>query len=112
VKGSLDAMRMGLLTRFMGILGIALGPAFVLQFGSLILPLWLIALAALFVGFWPSGMPPAWETGKATPWPGAEEREPDAPEPVEVDGAGRNGEVDSVGAGVRRAGGRRRRRSR
>ena len=46
VKGSLDAMRVGLLNRFMGIVGIALGPAFVLGFGSLILPVWLIALGA------------------------------------------------------------------
>src|SRR5687767_14725569 len=62
VKGSLDAMRVGLLTRFMGVFGIALGPAFVLQFGSLILPLWLIALGALFAGRWPGGLPPAWVT--------------------------------------------------
>ena len=57
VKGSLDAMRVGLLTRFMGVFGIALGPAFVLQFGSLILPLWLIALGALFAGRWPRRPP-------------------------------------------------------
>ena len=43
VKGSLDAMRLGLLTRFMGVLGIALGPALVLGFGLYVLPLWLIA---------------------------------------------------------------------
>ncbi len=71
VKGSLDAMRVGLLTRFMGVFGIALGPAFVLQFGSLILPLWLIALGALFAGRWPGGLPPAWVTGEASPLPSA-----------------------------------------
>jgi hypothetical protein len=109
VKGSLDAMRVGLLTRFMGVFGIALGPAFVLQFGSLILPLWLIALAAMFVGRWPGGLPPAWESGEATPLPSAEERRAAASEPAE---AGRNGEVDSVGPGVRGAGRRRGRRDR
>ena len=103
VKGSLDAMRVGLLTRFMGVFGIALGPAFVLQFGSLILPLWLIALGALFAGRWPGGLPPAWVSGEAAPLPSAEERSAasasaDAPEP------GRNGEVDPVGPGVRGAG--------
>ena len=103
VKGSLDAMRAGLLTRFMGVLGVALGPAFVLGFGSLILPLWLIALAALFLGFWPRGLPPAWETGEAVPWA---PREPRAAAPADGDAAGpdRNGEVDAVGPGVRGAG--------
>ena len=116
VKGSLDAMRVGLLTRFMGILGIALGPAFLLQFGSLILPLWLLALAALFLGRWPGGMPPAWESGQAVPWPTADERRAAAAPaqdaaPVDA-GAGRNGEVDALGPGVRRGGRGRRRNKR
>ena len=111
VKGSLDAMRVGLLNRFMGIVGIALGPAFVLGFGSLILPVWLIALGALFAGFWPRGLPPAWESGEALPWPGAEDRaEPRSLPPREPAEAGRNGEVDPVGPGVRRTGRRRGRR--
>jgi hypothetical protein len=110
VKGSLDAMRIGLLTRFMGILGIALGPAFVLGFGSLILPVWLIALAALFAGYWPRGLPPAWSSGEATPWPGPEQRAEAAPQPVDGEGSRRNGEVDAVGPAVRRPGRRRGRR--
>jgi hypothetical protein len=109
VKGSLDAMRIGLLTRFMGVLGIALGPAFVLGFGSLILPLWLIALGALFWSFWPRGLPPAWETGAAVPWVRSE-RAPPAGD-AQPAGADRNGEVDAVGPGVR-AGERRRGRRR
>lgn len=109
VKGSLDAMRIGLLTRFMGILGIALGPAFVLQFGSLVLPVWLIALAALFWGYWPRGLPPAWESGEARPWPGSGpvERSESPPATPAPGGPGRNGEVEPVGRGVRRAGRRR-----
>jgi hypothetical protein len=113
VKGSLDAMRVGLLTRFMGVFGIALGPAFVLQFGSLILPLWLIALGALFSGRWPGGLPPAWESGEASPLPSAAERRAAAAETGEKAEAaepGRNGEVDPVGPGVRPAGRRRGRR--
>jgi hypothetical protein len=111
VKGSLDAMRVGLLNRFMGIVGIALGPAFVLGCGTLILPVWLIALGALFAGFWPRALPPAWESGEALPWPGAEERaEPEEPAPAEPEEAGRNGEVEPVGPGVRRKGRRRGRR--
>ena len=108
VKGSLDAIRVGLLNRFMGIVGIALGPAFVLGFGSLILPVWLIAMGALFAGFWPRALPPAWESGEALPWPGREERaEPEEPAPAGPEEPGRNGEVDPVGPGVRRKGRRR-----
>jgi uncharacterized protein DUF4386 len=106
VKGSLDGMRLGLLTRFMGVLGIALGPALVLGFGLFVLPLWLIALGVLFAGYWPRGLPPAWRTGRAEPWPTAADAGdagdiPDAPEPS---GAARNGEVEAVGPGVRKPG--------
>jgi len=104
VKGSLDAMRIGLLTRFMGVLGIALGPALVLGFGLLVLPLWLVALGVMFLGRWPRGMPPAWTTGRAVPWPsGAGVLGRDEAPPVDVDG-GRNGEVDAIGPGVRKPG--------
>ncbi|MGH2980140.1 MAG: hypothetical protein ACRDLQ_10980 [Solirubrobacterales bacterium] len=102
VKGSLDAMRVGLLSRFMGVLGIALGPAFVLGFGSLILPVWLIALGVMFAGFWPRGLPPAWESGQALPWPSSARRR--AQDPADQPEAGRNGEVDPIGPGVRRGG--------
>src|SRR5206468_537591 len=101
VKGCLDAMRAGLLNRFMGVLGIVLGPALVVTpFGSFLLPVWLIALGALYLGFWPRGVPPAWTEGRAIPWQPPDEREP--PEPDEP--ARRNGEVEAVGPGVRPAG--------
>jgi hypothetical protein len=102
VKGSLDAMRVGLLTRFMGVLGIALGPALILRFGLLVLPLWLIALAVLFAGLWPRGMPPAWVTGEAQPWQSPRDARAEAgPEMV---GGERNGDVEAVGPGVRKPG--------
>jgi hypothetical protein len=31
------------------------------------------ALAYLFSGRWPGGEPPAWKSGKAEPWPSAQE---------------------------------------
>jgi hypothetical protein len=105
VKGSLDAMRVGLLTRFMGVLGIALGPALVLGFGLLILPLWLVALGVLFLGRWPRGMPPAWVTGRAEPWQSGVDAQPAAELPQPDPGSGRNGEVDAIGPGVRKPGG-------
>ena len=68
----LNAMRVGLLSRFMGILGIIVGVLFVVPLAPgppVVQSFWLAALAALFFGRWPSGIPPAWITGRAVPWP-------------------------------------------
>jgi hypothetical protein len=68
---SLNAMRAGLLTKFMGILGCIIGVLVIIPLGPLpiVQTFWLVALAALFFGFWPSGMPPAWASGRSEPWP-------------------------------------------
>jgi hypothetical protein len=75
---SLNAMRAGLLSRFMGVLGIILGALFVLPLiaSPVIQLFWLIALGLLFMNLWPgaSGRGPAWETGDAIPWPSAPSR--------------------------------------
>ncbi|HYH58996.1 MAG TPA: DUF4386 family protein [Thermoleophilaceae bacterium] len=72
---ALNAMRAGLLSRFMGILGIFVGAVFVIPLGTPILQLfWLGALGALYLGRWPGGRGPAWQTGEAIPWPGASEQ--------------------------------------
>ena len=34
---------------------------------------WLVALAYLISGRWPSGVPPAWTSGRAVPWPSSQE---------------------------------------
>ncbi len=99
---SLNAMRAGLLSRFMGILGIIVGALIVLPLlpGIPIVQIfWLGALGVLFLGTWPGGRGPAWETGEATPWPtpqaraglvgpeeGGEAEETDEPEPGEEPG--------------------------
>jgi hypothetical protein len=72
---SLNAMRVGLITRFMGVLGMIVGVLFVIPLGTLqiVQPFWLGALAALFAGRWPNGVPPAWSSGKAEPWPTQQE---------------------------------------
>ena len=80
---SLNAMRAGLLSRFMGALGMIVG-------GLLILPIlpggqstvqifWLAALGVLFLGRWPNGRGPAWDSGEAVPWPSAAELRGDLP---------------------------------
>lgn len=73
---ALYAMRAGLLTRFMGTLGIIVGVLFVIPLGSqlpVVQTFWLLAVAALFMGRWPQGVPPAWATGRAEPWPSQQE---------------------------------------
>ena len=67
---ALNAMRAGLLTRFMGILGIIVGVLAVVQLDlpQLIRTFWLVALGLLIAGRLRM-RPPAWETGRAMPWP-------------------------------------------
>jgi hypothetical protein len=73
----LNAMRAGLLPRFMGVLGIITGVLIFIPLGSLpvIQAFWLGALGALLLGTWPGGVPAAWTTGRAEVVPsGAEVR--------------------------------------
>jgi hypothetical protein len=69
---SLNGMRTGLLTRFMGVLGMITGALVVIPFGGplpVVQCFWLLMLAGLFIGRTPGGVPPAWRTGNAEPWP-------------------------------------------
>jgi len=72
---SINAMRVGLLTRFLGYLGVISGALFVLMFVPIpiVQAYWLGALAMLFAGRTPSGTPPAWQSGEAIPWPSSAE---------------------------------------
>jgi len=71
----LGAMRVGLLPRFMGYLGIIAGVLTIIP----IIPIpiveayWLLALAYMLSGRWPSGVPPAWTSGVAVPWPSSQQ---------------------------------------
>jgi hypothetical protein len=68
---SLNAMRTGLVTRFLGILGMISGALAVLsQFVFTFLQaFWLVALGLLLLGVGRAGVLPAWRTGQAEPWP-------------------------------------------
>jgi hypothetical protein len=71
----LRARRVGLLTPFMGVLGVIAGAMVVIPIAgisSLIQAFWLGALGMLFLGRWPGGRGPAWQTGEAVPWPGTQ----------------------------------------
>jgi hypothetical protein len=77
VLASLNAMRVGLLTRAMGVIGIFVGLLVVLPvalISQLLQPLWLFALTWLLLDRWPGGSPPAWRTGRSEPWPSAAEQ--------------------------------------
>jgi hypothetical protein len=61
------AMRTGLLSRFWGSLGMALGIAVLIGFVIFAI-VWFFYLGLLYLGFLPGGKPPAWEEGEAVPW--------------------------------------------
>jgi hypothetical protein len=77
---ALGAMRVGLLTRFLGVLGVIVGALMVL-FGPaglgappfLVQAFWLFMVGLLLIGRMPGGLPPAWRSGEAVPWPTQQE---------------------------------------
>jgi hypothetical protein len=75
---SLNAMRAGLLSKFMGILGVIAGALTVIPLlgaGVQVVELfWVAAMGVLFLDRWPQGRGPAWEEVEAIPWPTAQER--------------------------------------
>jgi hypothetical protein len=78
---SMQAMRVGLLTRFWGSLGMALGAVSFIFFQFTLL--WFIYLGLLLAGWVPGGKPPAWQSGEAEPWPTPGEKAEAALEPDE-----------------------------
>jgi hypothetical protein len=73
----LSALRVGLLPRWLGFLGIFSGLLIFLPIGGaqlqVIPALWMVMIGILFIGRWPTE-PPAWVSGEARPWPTAVER--------------------------------------
>jgi hypothetical protein len=68
-----NAMRVGLVTRWLGVVGILSAVLIFLPLGGATLEVvpsfWLVAVGILYIGKWPNGQPPAWESGEARPWP-------------------------------------------
>ena len=72
-----NAMRTGLFSRFLGILGIAIGALTVFPILGAPIALqaaWAGVLGVLFLNRWPGGRGPAWERVEAIPWPTAAKR--------------------------------------
>jgi uncharacterized membrane protein len=68
---SLNATRIGLLTRFVGYLGALAGLLVLFPIGTpvpVVQGFWLLSMAVMIAGYWPNGSPPAWESGTAVPW--------------------------------------------
>jgi hypothetical protein len=75
----INALRTGLLPRWMGILGIFSGLLIFLPIGGaelqVVPALWMVMMGILYAGRWPNAEPPAWAAGEARPWPsGAQAR--------------------------------------
>jgi hypothetical protein len=73
----MQALRVGLLTKFMGYLGMFAGALVLFQITQVpvVQLFWLVAVGYLISGHWPSGTPAAWRTGRAEALPsGAELR--------------------------------------
>jgi hypothetical protein len=72
---ALNAMRVGLLTRFLGILGVIGAVLMILPLIPLpiVQSFWIVGVGVLMLGVAPGGLPPAWRTGNAEPWPSARE---------------------------------------
>ncbi len=69
---ALSVMRVGLVPRIVGYAGVLSGALFIIGVPVLtpvIQGFWLAATAVLLARRWPSGDPPAWESGTAVPWP-------------------------------------------
>ena len=75
---SMNAMRVGLLTRFLGIIGVIIGALIVLPLvpgvREIVQIFWLGAVGAVILGIWPGGRGRAWETGEADVWLSAAEQ--------------------------------------
>jgi hypothetical protein len=77
--GALSAMRVGLLTRFLGTMGMALAVAY-LFLAEVSYAVWALTISPLIAGWWFAERPPAWAAGKAVPWPVPGQAPPDEPE--------------------------------
>jgi hypothetical protein len=69
----INALRVGLLPRWMSILGIFTGLLIFFPNGGsefqIVPALWMVMMGVLYFGRWRNGDPPAWAAGEARPWP-------------------------------------------
>jgi hypothetical protein len=75
VSTTINALRVGLIPRWMMILGVFTGLLIFLPIGGAELQVvpafWMVMMGILYIGRWPNAEPPAWAAGEARPWPSA-----------------------------------------
>ncbi|HYB22373.1 MAG TPA: hypothetical protein VED41_01150 [Solirubrobacteraceae bacterium] len=68
----LNALRVGLLVRWMAIVGMFAAVLIFIPIGGseleVVQAFWMAMMGVLFIGKWPNGEPPAWAAGEARPW--------------------------------------------
>jgi hypothetical protein len=100
---AMNAQRVGLIPRWMGILGIFTGVLLFLPIGGAELQIvpafWLVMMGILYMGKWSKGDPPAWAAGEARPWP-SQARMRGASEPRDGPSKNGKGEISTPGADV------------
>lgn len=73
ISAALGGMRAGLITRWLGVVGIFAALLIFLPIGgetlAIVPAFWLAAMGLLYMGRWPGEEPPAWAAGEARPWP-------------------------------------------
>lgn len=112
-----NALRVGLVVRWMGFLGMFTGLLIFLPIGGAELQLvpafWLVMIGILYAGRWPGGEPPAWADGEARPWPSGAQmraaRQQAAAEPAAAAAAATGTPAPSAPAGASSARRRRKR---
>lgn len=72
---SYQAMRVGLLTRFLGVVGVIAGMLFIIPFTPLpvVQTFWFVGIGVVLGGYAQNELPPAWAAGEARPWPTQQE---------------------------------------
>lgn len=86
---ALAAMRAGLLTKFLGWLGVGVAATMVLTLASagfnLVQVFWVLLVGVMLSGRAPAGRPPAWDAGEVIRWPTQQDlreaRQPSKPRP-------------------------------
>jgi hypothetical protein len=95
----LQAMRVGLVTRFFGTLGMALGAGLIFivpAVALLTVVAWFLYLGLIILDRVPGGRPPAWATGEPTPWPRPGEERGEGEAQAAADPAAPGGEAEEV----------------
>jgi hypothetical protein len=69
----INALRVGLIPRWMSVVGIFTGVLVFFPIGGselqVVPAFWMVMMGVMYFGRWPNGEPPAWAAGEARPWP-------------------------------------------